>query len=68
MAVGAPYENDGSGCVYIYRGTGVGLLTFSQKLIGKSFVPTIKGFGISISKPTDVDANSYNGIDAKLLV
>ncbi|KAK5648902.1 hypothetical protein RI129_003794 [Pyrocoelia pectoralis] len=63
VAVGAPYENDGSGVIYIYRGNSYGLGSNpSQRIVGKDFVPNILGFGISISKPADVDMNNYNDL------
>ncbi|XP_031332931.1 integrin alpha-PS3-like isoform X1 [Photinus pyralis] len=63
IAVGAPYENEGSGAIYIYRGNSYGLSSSpSQRIAGKDFVPNILGFGISISKPTDVDMNKYNDL------
>ena len=62
LAVGAPYEAGGSGAVYIYRGSATGLLTTaSQKLVAKDVSPNLKGFGISISRGTDIDGNGYAG-------
>ncbi|KAF5292281.1 hypothetical protein FQA39_LY03315 [Lamprigera yunnana] len=63
VAIGAPYEDENSGVLYIHRGTPYGLSSEpSQRIVGKEFVPTIKGFGISISKPTDIDLNNYHDL------
>ncbi|KAK4884517.1 hypothetical protein RN001_000788 [Aquatica leii] len=63
VAIGAPYENENSGVVYIYRGSAYGLTSEpSQRIVGKDFDPNIKGFGISISKPTDIDMNRYTDL------
>lgn len=62
LAVGAPYENDGSGTVYIYRGTSTGLNDRpSQTISGTIFNPPIKTFGFSITA-ADFDSNQYNDI------
>lgn len=59
MAIGAPFEDDGKGAVYIYFGTVNGLHpTFVQRIVAAGS----KGFGISISKGIDIDENSCNGI------
>lgn len=48
--------------VYIYKGTDSGLeSTYSQRIEGTAIVPGIQGFGISISKPSDMDDNDNNG-------
>ncbi|KAF2904031.1 hypothetical protein ILUMI_02128 [Ignelater luminosus] len=63
VAVAAPYENEGSGVLYIYRGNSLGLESkHCQKIEGRNFVPNIKGFGISISRPTDIDGNFYKDL------
>lgn len=63
IAVAAPYENENSGVVYIFRGDKQSGLNRepAQKIIGKDIIPTIRGFGISLSKPADIDGNHYNG-------
>ncbi|CAE1243047.1 ITGA9 [Acanthosepion pharaonis] len=59
IAVGAPYEN-GCGAVYIYYGNLISIDEIKrQKIIGKSLSPELKGFGISFSRPKDVDNNGY---------
>lgn len=68
VAVAAPYEDDGSGVVYIFRSTEKGLDPVpTQRLVGKEVDSVIKGFGISISKAMDVDGNHYRGIINQLL-
>ena len=66
LAVGAPYENEGSGTVYIYHGlTGVpGLRTKPGQIIsGKHFNPPIRSFGFSFSNgATDFDNNQYSDL------
>ncbi|XP_073505145.1 integrin alpha-L isoform X2 [Phyllobates terribilis] len=53
VAVGAPYEMDGQGAVYIYKGTHSGLLiaAYSQRLLSPS---GILGFGLSIHGVLDM--------------
>lgn len=58
MAIGAPWENDGSGVVYIYRGSVNGLRSqYVQRIEAQG----ARSFGISISKGVDVDHNHCNG-------
>ncbi|XP_046396828.1 integrin alpha-PS5-like [Ischnura elegans] len=60
IAVGAPYENDGRGAVYIYSGSKNGIITEpTQKLDARYYtgIP-LRGFGSSISPhPADIDGN-----------
>ncbi|XP_023288671.1 integrin alpha-8 [Orussus abietinus] len=59
IAVGAPYEND-HGAVYIFNGGMHGLpRRYSQKISGSPGLGGIRGFGISISEPRDIDGNGY---------
>ncbi|XP_076048735.1 integrin alpha-PS3-like [Oratosquilla oratoria] len=74
LLVGAPYENDGEGAVYIYYGYSEGLRpTFSQRLSPSEMrsspnsgvltaSSSFRGFGMSISRGADVDANGYNDV------
>jgi hypothetical protein len=63
VAVAAPYEEEKSGVVYLYKGTKDGLDTIHcQRIVGKEIHPTIKGFGISISRPADIDLNRYSDL------
>lgn len=58
VAIGSPYEDYGSGAVYIYLGTKNGLNPYyTQRII----VAGMQGFGISISKGVDIDKNTCNG-------
>ncbi|KAH3720452.1 hypothetical protein DPMN_063351, partial [Dreissena polymorpha] len=51
IAIGAPYENDGEGAVYIYNGYTAGLWSrYSQRIGGASIRPGIKAFGAALSK------------------
>lgn len=59
IAIGAPYENN-HGSVYIYNGNKNGLfMTWSQRISGNEFSHNLRGFGISISEPRDIDGNGY---------
>ncbi|XP_068247321.1 integrin alpha-PS3-like [Palaemon carinicauda] len=62
VAVGAPWENDGKGAVYIYMGSEIGLRqVYAQRLSPDDFpsVPNLSGFGMGISRGIDVDNNEY---------
>ncbi|XP_059055536.1 integrin alpha-PS3-like isoform X2 [Achroia grisella] len=59
VAVGAPWENEGSGVVYIYQGSDSGLKNqYAQRIL----VEGARGLGISISKGYDVDNNFCNDV------
>lgn len=64
LVVGAPYENDGSGTVYIYHGSSKGLRNWPDQVIeGSSFYPAIRTLGFSFSSvATDLDGNSYSDL------
>lgn len=58
--MGAPYENNYNGVVYIYCGTATGVNPKPcQRIRGDDIVPMIRGFGVSISRAIDIDANGY---------
>ncbi|XP_077579884.1 integrin alpha-6-like isoform X1 [Stigmatopora nigra] len=59
FAVGAPYDDDTSGSVYIYHGSAKGLESTkaSQILSGKPM--GVKTFGYSLAGNMDLDKNSY---------
>ncbi|XP_022123941.2 integrin alpha-PS3 [Pieris rapae] len=59
VAIGAPWEDNGSGAVYIYRGSETGL---NNKYIQRIQVAGAKTFGGSISKGVDVDNNNCNDL------
>ncbi|KAK7074650.1 hypothetical protein SK128_017829 [Halocaridina rubra] len=62
IAVGAPYEDDDRGAVYIYLGSETGLRqSFAQRLSPSDFSSayTLLGFGMAISRGIDMDNNEY---------
>ncbi|RWS22803.1 Integrin alpha-9-like protein [Leptotrombidium deliense] len=62
IAVGAPYENDGKGSVYIFHGSKDGInIHYSQRISASDHLSThnLMGFGISLSHAIDVDNNKY---------
>ncbi|XP_064088810.1 integrin alpha-PS3-like [Macrobrachium nipponense] len=62
VAVGAPWENNGKGAVYIYMGSEIGLRqVYAQRLSPEDFptVPNLSGFGMGISRGIDIDNNDY---------
>lgn len=63
IAVGAPYEEESGGAVYIFNGNRDGVSRkYSQRLVGSRFSPTMRGFGISISEPRDVNRDNHSDI------
>lgn len=63
IAIGAPYEDDGRGAIYIYRGgRGDFVTTPSQRIAGKDIGESLRGFGISISRGLDIDSNRYSDL------
>ena len=61
--VGSPYEDDGRGTVYVYNGYRQGIWgRYAQRIQAKDIDSGIKAFGISFSRPYDVDKNGYLGI------
>nr|CAD7440072.1 unnamed protein product [Timema bartmani] len=62
IVVGAPYEKD-RGAIYIYNGRPLGLTPkYSQRILAEEVHPVLRGFGISFSRPTDIDDNKYNDV------
>ncbi|XP_052797287.1 integrin alpha-4-like [Mya arenaria] len=63
FAIGAPYEDDGVGAVYIYRGNLDCFCninnTYSQRISGSLYSPNTRGFGWSIYGEHDIDGNSF---------
>ncbi|VEN58186.1 unnamed protein product [Callosobruchus maculatus] len=63
IAVGAPYDTENSGVVYIFRGAKLesGLFGMNNKpcqtIVGKQIDHNIRGFGISFSKIVDIVGN-----------
>lgn len=63
IAVGAPYEKKSGGAIYIYNGNMEGVSKrYSQRLIGSDYSPLMRGFGISISEPRDINDDKYPDI------
>ncbi|PNF29707.1 hypothetical protein B7P43_G13071, partial [Cryptotermes secundus] len=63
FVVGAPYEESGTGVIYIYHGGQRGpKREVSQRIIGSEVHPQILGFGISFSRNLDIDRNHYPDI------
>nr|CAD7572786.1 unnamed protein product [Timema californicum] len=62
IVVGAPYEKD-RGAIYIYNGRPLGLTPkYSQRILAEEVHSVLRGFGISFSRPTDIDDNKYNDV------
>ncbi|XP_075974365.1 integrin alpha-PS3-like isoform X2 [Anticarsia gemmatalis] len=59
IAIGAPYEDDGMGAVYIYSGKANGL---NDKYLQRIQPSDAKGFGWSIAKGFDIDKNDCNDL------
>ncbi|XP_023245355.1 integrin alpha-4 [Copidosoma floridanum] len=62
VAVGAPYEDDGRGAIYIYSGSGDRELFLkpSQRIVAKDLSLALWGFGHSLSEPArDVNGDGY---------
>ncbi|XP_067012127.2 integrin alpha-PS5 [Anabrus simplex] len=63
IAVGAPYEDGHRGVVYIYNGGPNGLKApYSQRIAAADVDLSLRGFGISISPPDDMDSNSFDDV------
>ncbi|KAJ8416861.1 hypothetical protein AAFF_G00327390 [Aldrovandia affinis] len=58
IAVGAPYDDEGAGKVYIYHGSADGIDTTPAQVL-KGNDPSIKLFGYSLAGKMDLDRNSY---------
>lgn len=62
IAIGAPYENDNRGAVYIYNGGKSGISGQPSQIIhAKDISLNLRGFGISFSNVADIDKNGING-------
>ncbi|XP_071812429.1 integrin alpha-4-like isoform X3 [Apostichopus japonicus] len=60
VVIGAPYEDDGAGAIYIYLGAKDGVDPhFSQRVSGASLDPPVKTLGISVHGGVDMDGNLY---------
>lgn len=63
IAIGAPYEDEGLGAVYIYNGYRDGLWhQYSQRIAATALaVPGLQGFGISFANAADINSDDING-------
>jgi hypothetical protein len=60
--IGAPYEDDLRGAIYIYNGCKTGVWPhFSQRIAAGSFRDELRSFGFSFSKAVDMDNDEVNG-------
>ncbi|XP_060940642.1 integrin alpha-6-like [Limanda limanda] len=59
FAVGAPYEGDGSGKVYIYFGSDAGLRSEKANQVLSGQTVGVRLFGYSLAGNMDLDKNSY---------
>ena len=62
IVIGAPYENDNEGAIYIYNGCKTGIFQiFSQRIPGAAVFPGIKSFGAALSKSYNMNDDNVNG-------
>ena len=62
IVVGAPYEDEMQGAVYVYNGCKTGVWPVpSQRITGTSMMAGTLGFGVSFSKPQDMNEDGVNG-------
>ncbi|XP_022610827.1 integrin alpha-6-like isoform X2 [Seriola dumerili] len=59
FAVGAPYDNDGAGKVYIYSGSATGLHSTKPAQVLSGQTLGVNMFGYSLAGNMDLDENSY---------
>eukprot|EP00112_Aurelia_sp_Birch-Aquarium-sp1_P006092 Seg1681.2 transcript_id=Seg1681.2/GoldUCD/mRNA.D3Y31 product="Integrin alpha-9" protein_id=Seg1681.2/GoldUCD/D3Y31 len=63
VIVGAPYENDNTGAIYVFQGSAKGLKTTpSQKIAASTLDSKLRAFGRSLAGGMDLDSNKYNDI------
>ncbi|XP_052106689.1 integrin alpha-9-like [Mytilus californianus] len=58
VAIGAPYEENNQGAIYIYHG-GYTKLTYTQKIKAQDISSNLLSFGWYISTAYDIDNNNY---------
>ena len=62
IVIGAPYEDDGRGAVYIYNGYSYGLWPkYSLQILGRNVDESLLGFGASLSNSMDMNRDNING-------
>ena len=63
VAIGAPYEDDWTGAVYVYNGYKGGLWDmYSQKIVARQLDSGLRAFGHAISKSMDVNSDDIKGL------
>ncbi|CAH1788631.1 unnamed protein product [Owenia fusiformis] len=63
VAIGAPYEDNGRGAIYIYHGRFDGIhAEYSQRVAARSIDDTLRTFGFALSRGLDVDDNQYTDL------
>ncbi|XP_071158163.1 integrin alpha-PS1-like isoform X1 [Mytilus edulis] len=63
LVVGAPYEENGKGAIYLFHGSADGIVKkYAQRISGKEIDPTIKTFGHALSGQMDLDGNGYDDV------
>lgn len=63
IVIGAPYENDNEGAIYVYNGCKKGIYpTYSQRIPGAAVFPGIKSFGAALSKSFSMNDDDVNDI------
>ncbi|XP_072386444.1 integrin alpha-PS5-like [Diabrotica undecimpunctata] len=66
VAIAAPFEDDGSGAVYVFMGSSDGIKNvYGQRLVPSTFTNpalNVKGFGMGISRGNDIDGNGHNDL------
>ncbi|KAJ1530274.1 hypothetical protein ONE63_005196 [Megalurothrips usitatus] len=61
--VGAPYEDDGRGAVYLFLGSPSGLrAAAAQRVAARDVHRDLRSFGFSMSATADVDGNGYSDL------
>ena len=63
IIIGAPYEDDGRGAVYMYNGYSSGVWPkYSLRILGRNVDEGLFGFGASISNSMDMNRDNINGM------
>lgn len=62
VVIGAPYEKDGAGAVYIYHGNKAGIgAQYAQRITSQEMGYNLRGFGCALDSDKDIDENGYTG-------